>query len=209
MMPPGKCLASCSAQHRGADAIQVALAGSRLVQRQQRRSASRCQSGDVVLAAPRRSRRAGWRGRDGRPRRRCCRSPAPARTRRRTACRSISPVRATLPFSAPVVAPGQLLVAADRSCQPSETPTKPAERFSHGAEQASARAVPVALGEEHRHALVVADPGRCCRRRGCPGAAPAARRGGSRASVPCSGTKRVRCSTTRGCGSAMISFSMR
>src|SRR5688572_12210311 len=54
--------------------------------------------------------------------------------------RSNSPVKATLPFSAR--SNSQLISLCNiRSCHPSDEPTKPAEPFFHGIEQANATAI--------------------------------------------------------------------
>ncbi len=99
------------------------------------------------------------------------------------AARSISPVKAMLPFSARVYS-HSIWKCWERSCQPSEAPTNPTDVFFHGAEDASAQSGAVVLRKEHGKALVVADPACIAVSRSSPGAVRAKRTDGSRRVAP-------------------------
>ncbi len=67
------------------------------------------------------------------------------------------PVKATLPFSARSY--NHVICRwACRSCQPSDVPTKPADRASQPVEQAEGEGAAIALGKQHRAAVEVPHP---------------------------------------------------
>ena len=176
-------------------AAEVRCPGAPLVEGVQPSSATPA-TRQCTGAPPHRSRQEGWPARAvRRPRTDSVRSQEQGRTRRPSTARSISPVRATLPFSARSYVQAIVLCCTGPASR-RDAPTKP-----RGAPAASPPSTPAPSALPSRsannigHALVVADPGRVAR----AAVADVRRQQGVElvvASAPWSGTKRTRCSTT-------------
>ena len=111
------------------------------------------------------------------------------------AARSISPVKAMLPFSARVYS-HSIWKCSEMSCQPSEMPTNPTDIFFQGADEAECQSGAIVLGEEHWKALCSRRSSRYCRIRSWPGAAKATHTSGSRRAALAAASKRIFCRTT-------------